>query len=203
MGEAELMSRFAAGEPGSAAEMYRDYGRLVYAVTHRLLGDAGLAEDATRSTFTRAWRLAGSFDPSIGLAPWLATIAGRAAIAVERANRQPRQSAASGSIPESELLGPAPPDEKIYDTWLVRRALDALSDQDRGLIRLHHLERLTPTEISGRLGIPLRDLKFRSHSAHRRFADLLGRLRAAGDILRPPDRQPPSRSRAGREDGGP
>ena len=31
MGEAELVAGFAAGEPGSVDEMYREYGRLVYA----------------------------------------------------------------------------------------------------------------------------------------------------------------------------
>jgi len=194
MGDAELVTRFAAGEPGSAAEMYQAYGRLVYAVTHRVLGDAGLAADATRLTFAKAWRLAASFDPSSGLEPWLATIACRTAIAIERANRRPRPSAAGRFIPESEPLGPGASDEKVYDTWLVRRALDALSDQDRELIRLHHHGRLTPTEISDRLGIPLESLPSRSHAAHRRFADLLGQLRAARHAA---DGQPSSQSRAG------
>jgi len=64
MGEADLVVRFATSEPGSVDEMYREYGRLVYAVTKRVLGDAALAEEATRQTFVRAWRLAAGLDPS-------------------------------------------------------------------------------------------------------------------------------------------
>lgn len=55
MGEAELVVRFAAGDPGSVAEVYRAYGRLGYAVTYRVLGDTSPAEDAPRRTFVQAW----------------------------------------------------------------------------------------------------------------------------------------------------
>ncbi len=39
MGEADLVVRFATSEPGSVDEMYREYGRLVYAVTKRVLAE--------------------------------------------------------------------------------------------------------------------------------------------------------------------
>jgi RNA polymerase sigma-70 factor (ECF subfamily) len=87
MGEAELMVGFATGEPGSVAEMYRDYGRLVFAVTNRVLGDAGLAEEATRQTFVRAWRLAADLHPGHDLEPWLAGIAVRTARDIHHHNR--------------------------------------------------------------------------------------------------------------------
>ena len=181
MGEAELVVRFAAGEPGSAAEVYRTYGRLVYTVTHRMLGDASLAEHATRRTFVLAWKLAPSFDPNRGLEPWLATIAGRAAIDIYRRNRQHGQDTnlAAPARTEPEPVSPNPPAEQSYDVWLVRRALDTLSDQDRELIRLQHFRQLTPMEISDRLAIPLASVKSRSHRANRNLAGLLGRLRAA------------------------
>lgn len=87
MGEAELAAGFVAGEPGSVAEMYRDYGRLVYVLTNRVLGDAGLAEEATRQTFVRAWRLAADLDPGHNLEPWLEGIAVRTARDIHHHNR--------------------------------------------------------------------------------------------------------------------
>jgi RNA polymerase sigma-70 factor (ECF subfamily) len=88
MGEAELLARFAAAEPGSVAEVYRAYGRLVYTVALRVLGDAGLAEEATRRTFLQAWRRAPGFDPGPGrsLGAWLATIARRSAVDMNHHN---------------------------------------------------------------------------------------------------------------------
>jgi len=180
MGAAELAVRFAAGGPGSVAEVYRTYGRLVYTVAYRVLGDASLAEDATQQTFIQAWQNAASFDPSRNLAPWLATIAGRSAIDVYRRNRRHRDHSNLDAVTLTEpgLSSPPPSAEQIYDVWQVRRALDTLSDQDRELIRLQHYRELTHTEIADHLAIPLGTVKSRSFRAHRRLAGLLGHLRA-------------------------
>ena len=189
VGEAELAVRFAAGEPDSVGDAYRTYGRLVYAVAFRVLGDASLAEDATQQTFVQAWQKASTFDPSRTLGPWLATIAGRAAIDVYRRNRRHRQSR---NVDELDLDDPAlvslPPSvEAIYEAWQVRRALDTLPDRDRELIRLQHYRELTHAEIAEQLAIPVGTVKSRSFRAHRRLAGLLGHLRgdaateAAGD----------------------
>jgi len=80
---------------------------------------------------------------------------------------------------EPEPVSPNPSAEQNNDVWLLRRALDTLSDQDRELIRLQHFRQLTPMEISDRLAIPLASVKSRSHRANRNLAGLLGHLRAA------------------------
>ena len=94
MGEAELMVRFAAGEPAGVAETYRRYGRLVYTVSHRVLDDPGLAEEATKQTFVRAWRVAATLVPGQAMAPLLASIASRTAMKINRTNIKPRSSQA-------------------------------------------------------------------------------------------------------------
>lgn len=185
LGETELAVRFAAGEPDSVGEVYRAYGRLVYAVAFRVLGDVTLAEDATQLTFVQAWQNASSFDSSRALGPWLATIAGRAAIDTYRRNRRHRQSRnvddldASGveDVNDSALVTLPPSAEAIYDAWQVRRALDTLPDPDRELIRLQHYAQLTHSEIAEHLEIPVGTVKSRSFRAHRRLAGLLGHLR--------------------------
>ena len=179
MGAAELAVRFAAGEPGSVTEVYRAYGRLVYTVAYRVLGDASLAEDATQQTFVQAWQNAASFDPSRNLAPWLATIAGRSAIDVYRRNRRHRDHSDLNdpALTAPELSSPPPSAEQIYDVWQVRRVLDTLPAQERELIRLQHYRQFTHTEIADHLAIPLGTVKSRSFRAHRRLAGLLGHLR--------------------------
>jgi RNA polymerase sigma-70 factor (ECF subfamily) len=177
MGEAELAAGFAAGEPGSVAEMYRDYGRLVFAVTNRVLGDAGLAEEATRQTFVRAWRLAADLHPGHDLEPWLAGIAVRTARDIHHHNRAHANPEAAGPG-EPMTTDPTPPTGQGEDVWLVRRALDRLPADDREFLRLQHDRRLTQREISDHLNVPLDRVKSRSHQAHRRLAVALGRVRA-------------------------
>jgi RNA polymerase sigma factor (sigma-70 family) len=179
VGEAELAVRFAAGEPDCVTDVYRAYGRLVYAVAYRVLGDVSLAEDATQQTFVQAWQNSSRFDPARSLGPWLATIAGRAAIDTYRRNRRHRESR---NVDDLDLNDPGlaslpPSAEGIYDAWQVRRALDTLPDHDRELIRLQHYGQLTHVEIAERLAIPVGTVKSRSFRAHRRLAGLLGHLR--------------------------
>ena len=67
-----LQLRPRDGDPDAVRAVYREYGRLVYAVAYKVLGDQGLAEDATQQTFVQAWRGARRFEPTRELAPWLA-----------------------------------------------------------------------------------------------------------------------------------
>ena len=49
---AALVTAFRTGSSEGTAALYRRYGRLVYVVAKRVLGDDGLAEDATQQTIT-------------------------------------------------------------------------------------------------------------------------------------------------------
>jgi RNA polymerase sigma-70 factor (ECF subfamily) len=171
---------FRNGDPDAIRSVYRTYGGLVFAVAHRVLGDRGLAEEATQQAFVQAWRAAGTFDPERALGPWLATIARRAAIDVHR--REARRSHSdlddvSASDPAVVTL-PASI-ESTSDAWEVRRALADLPPEEREVVRLQHLEGLTHTEIAERMNIPVGTVKSRSARAYRRLAGSLGHLREA------------------------
>jgi RNA polymerase sigma-70 factor (ECF subfamily) len=168
---------FRAGDPEAVRAVYQAYGRLVFAVAHRILGDRQLAEDATQETFVKAWRAAASFDPTRDPGPWLATIARRVAIDLQR--REARRS--HGNLDEVPPTNPALvtlPDSaaSAYDVWEVRRALGDLPAEEREVVRLQHLEGLTHVEIAERMGIPVGTVKSRSARAYRRLAGWLGHL---------------------------
>jgi RNA polymerase sigma factor (sigma-70 family) len=177
MDDVDLAARFASGDAGTIRVVYQVYGRLVYSIAYRTLGDVGLAEDATQQTFVQAWRAAASYDPSKALGAWLTTIARRVAIDVHRRERRHR-NLESINHSDAALVTLPPSAEQIYDVLQVRQALSELSDHDRELIRLQHYDELTHTEIATRLDIPLGTVKSRSFRAHRRLAGLLGHLRA-------------------------
>jgi RNA polymerase sigma factor (sigma-70 family) len=188
-----VLSRFAAGDDDAVRAIYRAYGRLVFAVAYKVLGDRELAEDATQQAFLQAWRAAATFKPSKELGPWLATIARRAAIDVYRREARHAHSSLEDADPAASGLVTLPPSaDRIYDAWQVRQALSELSADEADLVRLQHMEGLTHSEIAERLNIPVGTVKSRSFRAHRRLAGLLGHLR--GDD---PAGAAPNRSRIG------
>ena len=158
--------------------IYRSHGRLVYAVAYRVLGDRGLAEEATQQTFVKAWRAAQSFDERRELGPWLAAIARRVAIDVYR-REAVRSADPIESIPAGDPALVAAPQsaEAVYDVWEVREAVAQLPPDEQEVVRLQHLEGFTHVQIAERLGIAAGTVKSRSFRAHKRLAELLGHLR--------------------------
>lgn len=183
MDDAALAAQFASGDAASVRVVYQMYGRLVYSVAYKVLGDVGLAEDATQQTFVQAWRAAPTYDPSRALGAWLTTIARRVAIDVHRRERRHRHLASLDSS-DPALVTLPPSEEQVYELLELRRALDKLPDHDRELIRLQHYDELSHTEIASHLEIPVGTVKSRSFRAHRRLAGLLGHLRADPDDSR-------------------
>jgi RNA polymerase sigma-70 factor (ECF subfamily) len=159
-------------------EVYRAYGRLVYAVAFRVLADRGLAEEATQQTFVKAWRAAQSFESGRELGPWLASIARRAAIDIQRREGL-RKSVPIESVHEADraLRSQQPSAEAVIDVWAVKAAVAELPADEQEIVRLQHFEGLTHEQISSRLGIAVGTVKSRSFRAHKRLALLLGHLR--------------------------
>ena len=172
-----VASRFCDGDPEAVRAVYREYGRLVYAVTYKVLADRGLAEEATQQAFVQAWRSARSFDPTRELGPWLATIARRVAIDVHRREARRAHQPIDEVTSDPALVTLPESAEAAYEAWEVRRALDDLPAEEREVVRLQHLEGLSQSEVAQRLGVPVGKVKSRSFRAHRHLAARLGHLR--------------------------
>lgn len=176
----DLRTRFREGDPDAVRSIYRSHGRLVYAVAYRILGERGLAEEATQQAFVKAWKAAQSFDERRELGPWLAAIARRVAIDVHRREALRRTEPIESVQPGDPALVSSPQSaEAIYDIWEVRQAVAELPDDEREVVKLQHFEGLTHVEIADRTGIAVGTVKSRSFRAHKRLASLLGHLREA------------------------
>jgi RNA polymerase sigma-70 factor (ECF subfamily) len=169
---------FRDGDPAAVREVYRCYGRLVYAVAYRVLQHHGLAEEATQQAFLKAWRAARSFDENRELGPWLAAIARRVAIDVYRREGVrtvvPLDCAPAGDL---ALISSPEAAEAVYDVWEVRRAVAELPSHEHEIVRLQHFEGLTHEQIARRLQLAVGTVKSRSFKAHRRLAEVLGHLK--------------------------
>jgi RNA polymerase sigma factor (sigma-70 family) len=176
--DADLRARFRQGDPDAVRSVYRSHGRFVYAVAYKVLGDRGLAEEATQQTFVKAWRAAQSFDERRELGPWLAAIARRVAIDLYRREAlraaDPLDSAPAG---DAALVEAPQSAEAIYDVWEVRQAVDQLPPDEQEVVRLQHLDGFTHAQIAQRLGVAVGTVKSRSFRAHKRLAGMLGHVR--------------------------
>jgi RNA polymerase sigma factor (sigma-70 family) len=180
-----VLAAFARRDPTAVRAVHRAYGRLVYAVAHRVLGRHELAEEAAQQAFVRAWQAADRLDTNRDPAPWFATIARRAAIDLYRSERVRPTSPLDGVGTAARGVVSPPPDLEALDAvWHVRRAIETLPPEEAAIVRLHHLDGMTHVQISDKLGIALGTVKSRSHRAHRKLATLLGHLREAGGVAR-------------------
>jgi RNA polymerase sigma-70 factor (ECF subfamily) len=171
------LDAFRRREPSAVRTLYREYGRLVYAVAYRVLGRRELAEDAVQETFVRAWQAADGFDVERDPAAWLATISKRAAIDIHRREARRPTTGLIDLAADDPAVVTLPPELGSVDAvWQVRRAIDQLAPEEATIIRMHHLDGMTHAQISDQLGIALGTVKSRSHRAHTKLADLLGHL---------------------------
>ncbi|HWH68170.1 MAG TPA: sigma-70 family RNA polymerase sigma factor, partial [Candidatus Sulfotelmatobacter sp.] len=83
------MARVAAGDQAAVGDLYDRYGRQVYALAVRMLGDGPAAEDVTQDVFVKVWRSASRFDPGRGrAASWILHLAYTTTVDVVRARRR-------------------------------------------------------------------------------------------------------------------
>jgi RNA polymerase sigma factor (sigma-70 family) len=187
--DAELARGLLAGEERAIRELVDRYGALVFTVANRILDDPARAEEVAQHTFVQAWRHADTFEPGRDFAPWLATIARRAAIDVlRREQRRPAEALEDADPGDSNLVSLPPSAEQIEAVWAVRSAIDSLGEPDREIVRLAHLEGRSQEEISERLGMPVGTVKSRTHRAMRKLANRLAHLRDR-DTSGEPDRR--------------
>jgi RNA polymerase sigma factor (sigma-70 family) len=176
------MERFRAGDDDAVRMLYRQYGRLVFTIAVRILGNRQLAEDATQQTFLQAWKAAATFESDKDPAPWLATITRRVAIDMQRSEaRRPATSLEVASADEPALVTLPPSAEAVWETWQVRTAIDSLQPDEREVIRLQHIEGHSQSEIAEKLGLAIGTVKSRSYRAHQHLANRLQHLREPTD----------------------
>lgn len=171
----ELAVRFRDGDPDAIREVYRLFSGPVFAICRSMLADSEHAKDALQQTFLQAWQAANRFDPDRPLSAWLYKICRR--VCIDRYRRERRATGAlttTGSLGDLSTDGPSM--EGTWTTWEVRRAIDALPEPEREIVRLAHLEGWSMSQIAELLDIPIGTVKSRSHRAHRRLVESLAHL---------------------------
>jgi RNA polymerase sigma-70 factor (ECF subfamily) len=141
------------------ATLYDRYSSIVYAVSLRVLGDTGAAEDVLQEVFMQLWRNPGAFDASRGnLGAWLAVIARNRAIDGLRKRRPETDIADVVVSVEPDMAGDA---ERRRAMEKVRGTLGGMPAAQRSALEMAYFEGLTHTEIATKTGEPLGTIKTR------------------------------------------
>lgn len=167
--------RFAAGDRSTLGDVYREFGKPIYSLAYRILGDHGLSEEVVQVTLLNAWRGSGRFDPEREIAPWLYTIARRAAIDIHRREKRHPDS----GDPETDIAVLPPSLDQTWEAWQVHIALNEITEEEREIVRCTHFLGMTHEQTAEHLEIPVGTVKSRSHRAHARLAALLSHLEEA------------------------
>jgi RNA polymerase sigma-70 factor, ECF subfamily len=170
--DSQLARDYASGGEAAFAAVYTRFRGPVYGIALQVLADRGLAEEASQLAFVAVWRSRRRFDPQRALSAWVFSIARQAAIDIYR--RERRIPVTTAEQPEVAVEGMSV--ERMWQTFQVRRALEALPAEEAAIVRLAHYFQMTHTEIAAHLGLPLGTVKSRSFRAHRRLAQALGHL---------------------------
>ena len=56
--DAKVVRRFQRGDPDAVRQLYEGFGRAIFAVGYKALGDRALAEEVVQLTFLKAWQAA-------------------------------------------------------------------------------------------------------------------------------------------------
>jgi RNA polymerase sigma-70 factor (ECF subfamily) len=169
----DVLERFRLGDEAAVKAVYDRFGGPVFALSMSILGDHGLAADATQQTFIKAWRAASTYDAERSFAPWIYAIARRTAIDLYR---QRSRLVVSDDV---DIVTLPPGLETVWEVFEVRSALDRLPDEERQVVKLSHFDGFTHVEIAARLDIPVGTVKSRSHRAHKRLVELLRHVEEA------------------------
>ena len=176
--DADVLAGFRRGDDRAVRAVYQQFSGLVMSIAASVCHERGLAEEVTQQTFLQAWRHADSFDGDRPFAPWIATIARRAALDVVRREQRRATTPIDTADPGDASLVTLPVSEtRAWEVGQVRMAVDALPPDERDIVRLQHLDGCTHAEIAEQLGLPLGTVKSRSFRAHRALAARLAHLR--------------------------
>lgn len=171
-----LIERIAARRDRAAfGLLFERYGARIKGYMMRAGAGADLAEEAAQEALLAVWRRAETFDPRKASAPaWIFAIARNKRIdLLRRARRREVEPEDPSAAPEPPAAADAILSAAARDGE-VRRALTALSQDQRTVVLLAFYEGCSHSEIAERLALPLGTVKSRLRLAFGALRSELG-----------------------------
>ncbi len=189
LADGELIALARDGSAEAFKVIYDRHSDVAYSLACRICGAHGDAEDVVQAAFLSLWRGRDRYDPARGeVRSWLLGIVHNSAIdRLRRVAVHERRRASSEGI-EQRLEAPERIDREVQareQAAEVRRALQALPDEQRRVIELAYFDGLTHTQIATKLKQPVGTVKGRMRlgllKLQAQLADVAGNPAAVGD----------------------
>ncbi len=172
-----LLTASARGDEAAFSELYDHTSSRMFGLVLRVVRDRAQAEEVLQECFLDIWRHCARFDPGRGSAlSWMMTIAHRKSVdRVRAAESDGRRSEVYGVTNQSRPYDETSETvERALDTERVRRALESLTETQRGALELAYFGGYTHTEVARMLDLPLGTAKTRIRDGLIRLRDTLG-----------------------------
>ena len=171
--EASLIGRIAAGDSTALRALFARHQVRVFRFVQRLVRNEAVAEEITNEVFLEVWRNAGSFAGASSGATWILSIAHHRAVSSLRKRREEGWNEdAAAELPDGDDT-PEVVAQKADKGAILRRCVDALSPEHRGIIDLVYYHEMSISEASTVLQIPENTVKTRMFYARKRLSELL------------------------------
>ncbi len=161
--DVELLTHTATGDVAAFEALYVRFGRLVFSLCIRVLGDWMAAEEVAQDAFLRVWHRAVRYDPARGTpVTWLLTIANRLAIDRIRRRGEPIPNTPEVETAVAAALGD--PEEQAVISVVgaqVRSAIRGLAPEQRQMLWLTYFCGYTHREVAAAMAVPLGTVKSR------------------------------------------
>lgn len=181
LSDSDLMRLVGRRDESALVELYRRYGRRVYPLIRRVVGNDGMADEVVQDVFVRLWTRPEQYRPEAGhLAAWLMTVARNLALDALRRNRRWRDQADVDD--HAYRLHTAAPEGGLEAVLAVRDCLGSLPDDQRRAVELAYFEGLSHAELARRLGEPLGTVKSRLRLAFDKLRTSLGAARGMDGV---------------------
>ena len=150
LSDQELMRLVQAGDFSPASEIYDRYSGRIYNFALRFLKNAEAAEDATQEVFVKMMRHANQFQGDAKLSTWLFSItANWCRDYLRKADNKAKESDdVLVTLPASTEHSPDRTLEQRENEALIKRALQALTPEQREAILLSRYQGLSYAEIA-------------------------------------------------------
>lgn len=173
-GDGALVERAASGDAAAFDALIATRLDRCYRLAFTILGNAPDAADATQDAFVAAWRQLPRLRDRDAFDGWLNRIVANAA-RMTRRSRSRRLEVRAGAVRplDGETAGsPEPIDhgagrelDRVATADAIGRAFDRLTEADRVILVLHHVEERHVAEIASTFNIPVGTAKWRLHRA--------------------------------------
>ena len=172
--ERNIINQLQTEDRRAISEFIDTYGKFMYNVAFRILGQVPDAEEATQDAVLKVLKNLQSFDQHSSLKAWCYTIAYRTAIDYKRKVKNHQDI-----TKVDHLISQYNTEEKaeIADQkFQINSMMKILDDESKAIITMYYLEEKKIKEITEFTGLTVSNVKIKLHRARKLMAETLKKI---------------------------